>query len=125
MRKEALYVRIDKELLEQFRQHVLDKHGKLRGTLAIEIENALRRYMEKVEMHGNTNPGSVEGCTRLDRIIRWLKDRGYVRHFTIKDWELAVINTVGSDPRTIRKYLELALKLGRIRHVVGNIWEFT
>jgi len=126
MVKKPLYLKIDAELLQRFKKHVLDKHGKFHGAFAVEVENALRRYLEEGSSAQNTqhtNPSS-KTHSRLDRIIGWLHERGYVRQFTWKDWELAVISTVGSDPRTIRKYLELALKLGRIRHVVGNVWEF-
>jgi len=129
MSKEAIYLKIDKELLRRFRQYVLAKHGRFHGFFAMEIENALRRYLEEeggsAQNTQNINPTYVKRHARLDRIIGWLNERGYVRQFSWKDWEQAVISTVGSDPRTIRKYLELAMKLGRIRHVVGNVWEFT
>jgi len=127
MSKEAIYLKIDKELLRRFRQYVLDKHGKFHGFFTMEIENALKRYLEKEGSAQNTqniNPAYVKRYDKLDRIIGWLNEKGYVRQFSWKDWEQAVVSTVGSDPRTVRKYLELALKLGRIRHVVGNVWEF-
>ena len=128
MKKKTILIRIDEELLLRFKQYVFDKHGKLHGVFSMELENALRRYLEEggqcTRVQRHIAPKSMRGLDKLDRIIQWLKGNGYLKQFAFNDWEQAVISTVGADPRTIRKYLELAEKLGRIRHVVGNVWEF-
>jgi len=129
MGRKGLFVMIDEDLLKRFREYVFEKHGKLHGAFSMEVENALKSYLEGEGLftytHKKHKIQTPKVYERLDRIIRWLHDNGFVKQFAWKDWEQAVINTVGADPRTVRKYLELAEKLGRIRHVVGNVWEFT
>jgi len=45
-RRVGFYVKIDSELLKQFKEYVLRKHGSLRGYISIELEAAIKKYME-------------------------------------------------------------------------------
>jgi hypothetical protein len=41
----------------------------------------------------------------------------------INPWEDATMHVAGSDPRTVKKYLILERRLGRIKSYAGNVWE--
>jgi hypothetical protein len=45
-KKERLSVEVDKEILRQFKQMVIRKHGKLRGNMSAEVTEALRISIE-------------------------------------------------------------------------------
>jgi len=58
---------IDKDVWERFREHVKDQHGKTRGSLGDELENAIRHYIN----FGSGKPlpeQFAEFNQRLDRI---------------------------------------------------------
>lgn len=44
-----LSVDVNKDLLKQFKEIVIRKHGKLRTKIAQEVEEALKLYIEKYE----------------------------------------------------------------------------
>jgi len=127
MNKKGLFARIDSELLFRFKRFVIDKYGKLNGSFSIEVQNAIAHWLNEQGLAAHTkthiNPGIPRIQNKIDSIIRWLRDNGYTNQFTLKDWEQATIHVVGSDPRTIKKYLNLARKLGRIKPYAGNVWE--
>ena len=127
MTKKGMFARIDEELLNRFKQFVIKKYGKLNGTFSIEVQNAIAYWLNEqglaAHTHAHINPGMPKAQAKIDSIIQWLRNQGYTNQFSLKDWEKATIHTVGSDPRTIKKYLSLARKLGRIKPYAGNIWE--
>jgi len=125
--RKGFFVRIDDDVLQKFKEFVSAKYGKLHGVLGAEVQNALAHWLLEqglaAHTHVHTNPGIPKVQEKVDKIIRWLRDKGYTNHFAFKDWEMAVAHNVGSDPRTVKKYLLLAQKLGRIKHYAGNVWE--
>jgi hypothetical protein len=127
MAKRGLFVRVEETLLKEFKAYVLEKYGKIDGVLGIEIQNAMNHWLNEARAGAHTqthiNPGIPLSQARVDQIINRLKSRGYINQFTLKDWEIACIDTVGSDPRTIRKYLKLAGRLGRIKPITPIVWE--
>ncbi|MEM2112010.1 MAG: hypothetical protein QXX08_09075 [Candidatus Bathyarchaeia archaeon] len=46
-KKERLSVEVDKEILRQFKQMVIRKHGKLRGNMSAEVTEALKISIEQ------------------------------------------------------------------------------
>lgn len=127
MKKTTHSWRIKEEVAIQFKQFVLNKYGKLHGVLGEEVQNALVSWMGNQGLAAHTkthiNPGIPRTQMKIDQIIKWLRDQGYSNQFVDGAWEKACVSTVGSDPRTINKYLHLAKKLGRIKHYAGAVWE--
>lgn len=119
--------RIKEETVIQFKQFVLNKYGKLHGVLGEEVQNALVSWMGNQGLVAHTkthiNPGMPRAQAKIDQIIKWLRNQGYSNQFVSTAWDQACICTVGSDQRTIDKYLHLAKKLGRIKHYAGAVWE--
>ena len=125
--KRLIQAYIDEEIYRRFYKLVKDKYEGLRGGLSAEIQEALRHWLDlhdsSAHVKTHMNPGMPRAQLKVDAIIRWLREHGVTLQFTPKEWEMACINTVGSDPRTIRKYLKLAERFGRVKHVVGSVWE--
>jgi len=50
--QERLSTEIDKEILREFKQIVIRKHGKLRGNMPIEVTEALKLYINNFKKKG-------------------------------------------------------------------------
>lgn len=50
--RERLSTEVDGEILRQFKQIVIGKHGKLRGNMATEVTGALKLYVEHFKAEG-------------------------------------------------------------------------
>jgi hypothetical protein len=128
MGKVQLKVYIDEELYKKLWEYIKKTYpGSTYGLLSVEVQNAIAHWLneKQYQLHTqiHTNPGLPKVQQKVDLIIRWLKENGYVNQFTTKDWTIACSHTVGADPRTINKYLNLAVKLGRVKHIVSTIYE--
>jgi hypothetical protein len=126
--EQGIHTRIDAEVLRRFKEFVIGKYGKLHGCLKVEVQQALAHWLDEhgLEAHTNShkiNPGIPRVQLKIDEIITWLRGKGYSNQFTNHAWNQACLNTVGSDERTIKKYLKLAKSLGRIKHYAGAVWE--
>ena len=55
--KAFLNSRVDSELLKRFKRLALQKHGKLRGCLEIELEKAVRDRVRRLEKELSEIPG--------------------------------------------------------------------
>ena len=125
--KKRLEVYIDEELYKKLIEHIKTFYpGNTYGLLSVEVQNAIAHWLnEKQFAHTNShmNPAIPKVQQKIDMIIKWLKENGYVNQFTTKDWTIACSHTVGADPRTVNKYLNLAVKLGRVKHIVSTIYE--
>lgn len=126
--KTTFSVRIDEDLLQQLKQFVLSKYGKLYEVLGVEVQNAIAHWIGEQGLISHTNshkinPGIPRVQGKIDGIIAWLRDAGYSNQFSMNSWKQACIHTVGSDQRTVDKYLHLAKNLGRVKHYAGAIWE--
>ena len=127
MTAKGFFVRIDDEVVDRFKAFVLAKYGKLHGALGVETQNALAHWMGEQGLAAHTqtriNPGMPRVQERIDELIKWLREKGYTNQFTLNDWEQAVVHNLGGDPRTVKKYLLLAKKIGKIKPYAGNVWE--
>jgi hypothetical protein len=128
MGKVQLKVYIDEELYKKLWEYIKKTYpGSTYGLLSIEVQNAIAHWLneKQYQLHTqtHTNPGLPKVQQKIDSIIKWLKENGYVNQFTTKDWTIACSHTVGGDPRTVNKYLNLAVKLGRVKHIVSTIYE--
>jgi len=127
MPSKGFFVRVDGDVADRFRVFVFTKYGKLHGVLGVETQNALVHWMSEQGLAAHTqariNPGMPKIQERIDGLIKWLRDKGYTNQFTLKDWEQAVVNNIGGDPRTVTKYLALGKKIGKIKLYAGNVYE--
>jgi len=131
--KIQLSVLISEDLYKRLWDHIKSKYsGSTYGLLSIEVQNAIAHWLAEQEAQGEgrahtkarkLNPGVPRIQAKVDEIVRWLRSRGYLNQFTLRDWELACAHTVGSDRRTIEKYLRFAERLGRVKNVAGVVWE--
>jgi len=126
--KVQILVYVSEEVANKLHEYIRRKYPRsTHGALSSEVQKAIEHWLSEVgsaTMEGdpNTHAHTDSGVSRVDAIIKWLRDKGYVNQFTVRDWEIACIYTVGSDKRTIDKYFKLAERLGRIKHVVGSVW---
>jgi len=124
--KEPMLVWISKDLKDKLYTIVKAKYQGLRGGLSLEVENAIKFWLER-HAHTNAHKTFDPRLSRIEQklmaILKIMKDEGIVRQFSKRDFEVACARVAGSDPRTIKKYLQWAQRLGLIRHRVGAIWE--
>ena len=127
--KKGFYIIIDEEIYNKLIEHIKTSYpGKSTyGLIGVEVQQAIAHWLnekqDSTHTHTKINPGIPKAQRNLDLIFQWLKARGYINQFSLSDWNLACANTIGSDPRTINKYLNLALKIGRAKHIIGNVYE--
>jgi len=124
--KEPMLVWISKDLKDELYSVVKAKYQGLRGGLSLEVEEALKFWLREhahTNAHKNVDPRLSRVEQKLMAILKIMRDQGLVQQFTKRDFEVACAKVAGSDPRTIKKYLNWAERLGLIRHKVGVIWE--
>lgn len=127
MTKVQLKVYITKDLRDLLDEFVRGKYSSSYGGLSVEVQNALAHWISEQGLAAHTqtriNPGLPRIQEKIERLIQWLRDKGYTNQFSLKDWEQAVLANLGGDPRTVQKYLLLAKKIGKIKPYAGNVWE--
>ena len=128
MSKKTYCFRISEDVAKRFKDFVLQKYGKIYEVLGDELQNAIIHWMGEQGLITHTkahkiNPGMPRVQRKIDGILAWLRDEGYTNQFSMSSWKKACIHTVGSDDRTVDKYLRLAKELGRVKHYAGAIWE--
>lgn len=125
--KKTYSFRLEESVMQRFKQFVLGKYGRIYEALGCEVQNALVHWLGEQGLVAHTktriNPGIPTAQAKIEKIIRWLRNQGYVNQFTMQSWTKACIHTVGSDKRTILKYLRLAKSLNRVKHYAGAVWE--
>ena len=117
-----LGTRISYNTHQRFKKFVLDKHGKLNGPFALEVENALEFWISNQQhttfcglssLHESGRPRSdkIERFRRIAMQLKQLKSFPYVNHFTL----IHQINSVlgNCDKRTFNKYLSAIKKLSK------------
>jgi hypothetical protein len=127
MAKVQVKIYLEQELRDKFYDFVKAKYESFHGGLSIEAQNALAHWMgeQGLAVHTQTriNSGMPRIQEKIDKVIEWLRAKGYTNQFTLNDWEKAVFNILGGDPRTVNKYLMLGKKIGKIKPYAGNVWE--
>jgi len=129
--KKMMGVYISEDILEIFKQIVKQKHPDMYG-LSAEVEDAMRLWI-KQHTHEHTLPLQIEKVNPAPRIYqRWLLVRkrldyeygGEIPHqITRSDFEDAIVKEIGSDKRTIIKYLQIFQRLGLIKIISTGIVE--
>jgi len=130
--KKKLLIYIDESLDRDFRRFIVLKYGKYqRGLISYEVSQALKYWLA---LH------TQEHKLEERRFIK--KPRDYEKWCKVKDYLLskyyselkpgqkingrhlreAIRAMIGSDRRTIKKYLRLFRLYGWLEHVTGEVW---
>jgi hypothetical protein len=114
---------VDPKTWYDFKNAVLQKHGKLRGKLGEEVTNALRTYLaledRKIEPQQHTRTDKKK---RLRDIMEYMKIRNFLE-LTEKDIR-GLIKSIGGmkDKRTEDDYFRCLIDYGFVRHKVRSVY---
>lgn len=92
------------------------KYKRFHGAISYEVNEALEYWIQKhlAEAHTQTltDPETPRLIKNLELIMKRLKQLGFFRNdrISINDWIKACSETVGSDKRTWKKYLNYAIQ---------------
>lgn len=129
--KVQLKVYLDKRLVDDLWDLIEKKYKKTYGALSSEVQDALAHWIsehqETLELHTNThkviNP-SLPGSHRQARqIIDYLREQGFHLQCKDKDLQKAIINTRGSDSRTIKKWMLFLVDNGYMKWITHRTLE--
>jgi len=121
---------IEEGIKNRLYDHVKAKYHGFKGGLSLEVEDAIVAWLNDnthISTHkkeDNVNPQFSRVEHKLEQIFRILKGQGLLISFSQRDFEVACSKIVGSDFRTVRKYLDWGVKLHKIRHKTGVVWEY-
>ena len=119
--KVLLQVLISRELYERLLEVAPRLYGKNKGALSWAVEEALRVWLAPRTHTTHANPPrkiwlKFKSVKRAIAQILGIPEEE-IRDVTVRVLELAISNTIGSDPRTIDKYLKLFEKFGLIKRM--------
>ncbi len=109
------------EVWEEFREFVKKKWGKKHTAMALELENAIRLYLEVQEKHAHTenhrespsNPSS-KTMKNLYKIVEDIS-KNYTLEVDQDEVEKVITKVAGGDERTLRKYTWLLQRYGFLK----------
>jgi hypothetical protein len=114
---------VDKALAEKLRNVAYKIYGERRGALSYTVEEALKTFIKLYEnKQVSINPhNSIDAYWRqaLEYIKKKRGDDLAIYEVTELELVEAIVKTRGADKRTVKKYLEMFLRLGYIKHVAG------
>lgn len=133
-RKVQLLLWIDESVDSRFRELISEKYKKYeKGQLSYEGELALRSWLSlhtatQEDLDINTPNPVPKVQLKFAKIKQFLGDGVYRelssgQQVPVQLLKRAIENVIGSDPRTIKKYMRLFDENGLIKHVTGNVWE--
>jgi hypothetical protein len=126
MKEKGFHVRIkdeDERDWENFKQAVIQKHGKLHGALGDEVMNAIRTYLvlegRKIDVQQHTRTDKKK---RLRDIMEYMKIENFLE-LTERDIR-GIIKSIGGmkDKRTEDDYFRCLIDYGFIRHKVRSVY---
>lgn len=114
----------DAKVWYDFKQAVIQKHGKLREALGDEVANALRLYLasegKKIKPQQHTR---TDKKNRLKNIMERTIARGYTNEVLKKDIEQFIKEEGIKDQRTIDDYFKALIDYGFINHDRFSIYK--
>jgi hypothetical protein len=120
------------EVWDEFRRFVISKWGKKHTAMALELENAIRLYLEQQRAHTYSDKKAEDEKpkSRTLKTVKAISEKlGEYKEVTDQDVEDVIVKTVGGDRRTVSKYTHLLQKLGVIepsRRIPGSSgWIYT
>ncbi len=116
-----LHVVVDDEVLQAFKNYVLQKYGKLHGVLGLEVTRALDEYL-KLSLAAHTNKNVQQILSKPNkRHIALLTHVATFKEITKSDIERYIMKNFGSDKRTRNKYIQFLLN-GRFIRVLKPLY---
>jgi hypothetical protein len=120
------------QVWEDLKAYVKSKHGKIKGALGMELENAIAEYLalrtrthEEKEEASDCPNRRQELESLLDQIDpSWRDDGGdRRRQICLNDIQKAIYYQHGyKDPRTARSYARALQMAGYVSHHVGEVY---
>ena len=128
--KRGVYIYLDEEVYSLLLNFIKKKYeNSVYGALSHEIEEAIKYYLEKVELHTNTlkpeNPFLPRSHKTAQRIIDLLRERGYHIEVPAEKVYRAIEDIRGSDPRTKKKWLTFLVDHGYLKWKTHRILEIS
>jgi hypothetical protein len=123
MVKPKMTVTVDPKTWYEFKNAVVQKHGKLRDKLGEEVTNALRTYLAlengKIGVQQHTR---TDKKRRLRNIMEYMKIENFLE-LTEKDIR-RIIKSIGGmkDKRTEDDYFRCLVDYGFVRHKVRSVY---
>jgi hypothetical protein len=129
---------IDRRLYDEFRRLAFTKSGRLHGALSYELEQALLNWLGlHTQMHTNSKGGGItlpqlnpqpKAARVWEQVRYYLKRRfGYLVLAGAQVNRAHLVDAIeairGSDPRTVRKWLEEFMKYKLIKPVSAELYE--
>ena len=127
---------VSRDLFQQYRQFLAEKFGEVRkGLISSEIENAIAVYMAEHRTHTHTKkkqaPRSPNPTPKIqgyrEDVKNYLRfEYGYkeIYQVPLSQVKRAIAMTRGSDPRTIRRWMDAFEEYGLVYVVGGGMVEF-
>ena len=125
--KVAICVYIPRELYEAVKDVAPRFYGGLRGALSHAVTEALWEWLalrQHTQIHTNPSDKIRKKFMVVVRMLRSVTGLPYVPDEVPSRYlELAIAQSLGSDQRTVRKYLSLFEKAGLIKFLGGGLVE--
>ena len=122
--KVDIHVLIPQDLYEMLLRIGPQTYGRGRGWLSAIVEEALREYLTPrahTQMHTNPSHGVLKVWnTVVEKIKEILNMPIKPKEVPEKILDLAIVETRGSDPRTVAKWKRVFEDSGLIKHVGGH-----
>jgi len=135
MERIRIHLFISKEILEDFRKLIMWKYERYeKGLLSYEAEMALRAWLaehtkaqKSIDQRKKANPTPrviIAFAEVKDYLLRKYYDELLPgQQIPRRHLEEAIINTRGSDPRTIHKWLRVFERMGLVKCVTSASWK--
>ena len=132
--KVGLYVVISKKLEDELRRFIVEKYGKFKkGLLSAEVEAAIQAWIAShTKTHTEKSLNSPNPLPMYFKVYqqvkRWLAevkgvDVSNIHQVPRRVLEQAITHVRGSDPRTIRKWLDIFTKQRLIKWITPEVVE--
>jgi len=129
--KKALYVYIDEDIYNKLKKYVKLCFDNAHGALSAVVQDAIASFLMHTgidmvsahTIHKLANPRLPRCHVYAQQIINYLRDRGCSVTCSVKDLKEAIINTRGSDPRTIRKWMRFLVENGYMKWIASRVLE--
>ena len=134
--KEKVLLTIRRKVMADFRALIQKKYAKYeKGLLSEEAELALRYWISQHAQAHNSKDLKMAPLNPTPKILNYfLRVKDYLlrkyyaeltpgSHVNFRHLREAIVNTIGGDSRTIKKYLRLFTENKLIRPVAGELWE--
>ena len=131
-KKVKLLVSIPESLDRKLRRLIAQKYEKYeKGLLSYEVELAIRNWLA-LHTNAQTPLQKPNPVPKVALAFAQVKDYLLTNYYetlqpgqqiNLKHLEKAIMETRGSDPRTVKKWLRLFVDFKLVKPIVGNVWE--